>query len=49
MTISFFINCYLDLIEDENEIVFVWVPSHIDVKGSLAADSAAENAFDGDV
>ena len=33
---------YSDLIQDRKEVVFVWVPDHVDISGNSAADSAAK-------
>ena len=38
-----------DLLQDEKEIVFVWVPSHVGTRENSAADTAAEDALDGDI
>ena len=33
----------------EEMIVFIWVPGQVDIRGNLAADSAARDALDGDI
>ena len=38
----------MDLIEDGKEIVFVWVPGHVGIRGNSAADAAAKDALVGD-
>ena len=40
---------YLDLTKDGKEIVFVWVPGHVDIRGNSDADSAAKDALVGDI
>ena len=34
---------------DGREVVFIWVPGHVGIKGNLAADSAATDALDGNI
>ena len=31
------------------EIVLIWVPGHVGIRGNLAADSATKDALDGDI
>ena len=38
----------MDLTRDGEEVVFIWVPGHVGVRGNFAADSAARDALDGD-
>ena len=38
---------YSQLIQEEQEIVLVWVPGHVGIWGNCAADSA--DAHDGDI
>ena len=39
----------MELTRDGKDIVFAWVPSHMGTKGNSAADSAAEDALDGNI
>ena len=38
---------YMDLTKDGKEIVFVWVPGHVAIRGNSAADAAAKVALVG--
>ena len=38
----------MDLTKDGKEIVFVWVPGHVVIRGNSAADAAAKDALVGD-
>ena len=38
-----------DWLQDEKEIVYVWVPSHVDIGGNPAADTDARDALGGDI
>ena len=40
---------YSQLIQEEREIVFVWVPGHVGIRGNSASDSAAKDALDGGI
>ena len=40
---------YSQLIQEEREVVFVWVPGHVGIKGNTAADFAAKHALDGGI
>ena len=40
---------YTEMTREGREIVFIWVPGHVGIRGNLAADSAAKDALDGDV
>ena len=40
---------YTEMTRDGREIVFIWVPGHVGIRGNSAADSAAKDAFDGDI
>ena len=37
------------LTKDGKEIVVIWVPSYVGIKGNSAADPAAKDSFDGDI
>ena len=40
---------YTEMTREGKEIVFIWVPGHVGIKGNSAADSAANDALDGDI
>ena len=40
---------YTKMTREGREIVFIWVPSHVGIRGNSAADSAAKDALDGDI
>ena len=40
---------YTEMTREGREIVFIWVPGHVGIRGNSAADSAAMNALDGDI
>ena len=40
---------YTEMTRDGREIVFSWVPSHVGIRGNLAAESAAKDALDGNI
>ena len=40
---------YTEMTRDGKEIVFIWVPGHLGIRGNLAADFAAEFALIGDI
>ena len=40
---------YMKLTRDGKKIVFIWVPGHVDIRGNLAADTAAKDALDGNI
>ena len=39
----------MNLTRDGKKIVFIWVPGHVGIRGNSAADSAAKDAFVGDI
>ena len=43
------LDLYTEMTRDEREIVFIWVPGHVGIRGNSAADSAAKDALDGDI
>ena len=38
----------MDLTKDGKDIVFIWVPGHVGIRGNSAADAAANEALVGD-
>ena len=40
---------YTEITREGREIVFIWVPVHVGIRGISAADSAAKDALDGDI
>ena len=40
---------YTEMTREGTEIVFIWVPSRVGIRGNSAADSAAKDALDGDI
>ena len=40
---------YTEMTRKGREIVFIWVPGHVNIRGNSAADSAAKDALDGDI
>ena len=40
---------YTEMTREGRGIVFIWVPSHVGIRGNSAADSAAKDALDGDI
>ena len=43
------LDLYTEMTRDGREIVFIWVPGHVGIRGNSAADSAAKDALDGDI
>ena len=43
------LDLYTEMTTDGREIVFIWVPGHVGIRGNSAADSAAKDALDGDI
>ena len=43
------LDLYPEMTRDGREIVFIWVPSHVGIRGNSAADSAAKDVLDGDI
>ena len=39
----------MDLTKGGKEVVFIWVPGHVGIRGNSAADSAAKDALVGDI
>ena len=40
---------YTEMTRSRREIVFIWFPGHVGIRGNSAADSAAKDALDGDI
>ena len=40
---------YTKMTREGREIVFMWVPGQVGIRGNSAADSAAKNALGGDI
>ena len=40
---------YTEMSREGREIIFIWVPGHVAIRGNSAADSAAKDALDGDI
>ena len=40
---------FTEMTREGREIVFIWVPGHVGIRGNSAADSAAKDALDGDI
>ena len=43
------LDLYTEMTRDGREIVFIWVPGHVGMRGNSAADSAAKDALDEDI
>ena len=43
------LDLHTEMTRDGREVVFIWVPSHVGIRGNSAADSAAKDALDGDI
>ena len=43
------LDLYTEMTRDGREIVFIWVPGHVGIRGNSAADFAAKDALDGDI
>ena len=39
----------MDLTKDGKEIVVIWVPSYVGIRGNSAAHPAAKDSFDGNI
>ena len=39
------LDLYTEMTRDGREIVFIWVPGHVGIRGNSAADSAAKDAL----
>ena len=40
---------YTEMTRERREVVFIWVPGHVGIRGNSAADSAAKDALHGDI
>ena len=40
---------YTEMTREGREIVFIWVPGHVGIRGNSAADSAAKDALEGNI
>ena len=43
------LDLYTEVTRDGRDIVFIWVPGHVGIRGNSAADSAGKDALDGDI